>query len=111
MIKVEAQPKGGVLMATYVTLLKFTSEGLKSITDFGKAWEEGRKRAEQRGIKSIGAYSLLGPHDMMFIYEAPDEKAAQSLTLSFASRGDAHTETWTAIPMEEFAKLAARLQG
>ena len=41
MIRAEAQPKGGVLMATYVTLVKFTSEGLKSIGDFGKEWEEG----------------------------------------------------------------------
>ncbi len=99
-------------MATYVTLLKFTSEGLKSITDIGKAWEEGRKTAEKMGIKSIGAYSLLGPHDMMFIYEAPDEKAAAGLCLALASKkGDAQTETWTAIPMEEFAQLAGRLKG
>mgnify|MGYP006910667865 CR=1 FL=1 len=31
-------------MDTYVTLVKFTSEGLKSIADFGKEWEEGVKR-------------------------------------------------------------------
>jgi len=48
---------------------------------------------------------------MMFIYEAPNEKAAASLPMSFAPRGDAQTETWTAIPMEEFVKLAARLKG
>ena len=97
-------------MPTYVTLLKFTSEGLKSIANFGKAWQEGQKMAEQMGIKSVGAYSLLGRYDMMFIYEAPDEKAAASLPLSFAPRGDAQTETWTAIPMEEFAQLAARFK-
>ena len=97
-------------MPTYVTLLKFTSEGLKRMTDFGKAWEEGQKRAERMGIKSIGAYGLLGRYDMMFIYEAPDEKAAASLPLSFAPRGDAQTETWTAIPMEEFAQLATRFK-
>ena len=98
-------------MPTYVTLLKFTSEGLKSMADFGKAWEEGQKMAEQMGIRSIGAYGLLGRYDMMFIYEAPNEKAAASMPLSFAPGGTAQTETWTAIPMEEFAKLAARLKG
>ena len=98
-------------MPTYVTLLKFTSEGLKGMADFGKSWEEGTKRAEQMGIKSVGAYSILGPYDMMFIYEAPNEKAAQGLTLSFSPRGDANTETWTAIPMEEFAQIAGRLKG
>jgi len=96
-------------MSTYVTLLKFTSEGLKSIGDFGKSWEEGRKKAEQMGIKSIGAYSILGPYDMMFIYEAPDERAAMTTALSTLRGAAVPTETWTAVPMEEFARLAARL--
>jgi len=112
MIRAEAQPKGDALMAMYVTLVKFTAEGLKSIADFGKEWDEGAKRVAQMGIKTIGAYGLLGPYDMMFIYEAPDEKAAASVPLSFLSRkGGAQTETWTAIPMEEFVKLTGRLKG
>ena len=99
-------------MATYVTLVKFTSEGLKSVGDLGKEWEEGQKRAAQMGIKSIGAYGLLGAYDMMFIYEAPDEKAAAGLCVALSSeKGDAQTETWTAIPMEEFVKLTGRLKG
>jgi len=98
-------------MPVYVTLLKFTSEGLKSMADFAKSVEEGQKISEQMGIKRIGVYGLLGLYDVMFIYEAPDEKAAASMPLSFAPRGDAQTETWTAIPMEEFANLIARLKG
>jgi uncharacterized protein with GYD domain len=97
-------------MATYVTLVKFTPEGLKSIGDLGKMYEEGAKIAAQMGIKSIGAYGLLGPYDVMFIYEAPDEKAAANMPLSFSSSGSGQTETWTAIPMEEFVKLTGRLK-
>ena len=92
-------------MTTYVTLVKFTSEGPKNIGNLGKQFEEGLKIAERMGIKTKGAYSLLGPYDMMFIYEAPDEKAAARMPLSFASGGGSQTETWTAIPLEEFVKL------
>ena len=92
-------------MATYVTLVKFTSEGLKNIGNLGKQFETGIKMAGQMGIKTIGAYGLLGPYDLMFIYEAPDEKAASRMPLSFASGGGGQTETWTAIPLEEFVKL------
>ena len=99
-------------MATYVTLLKFTPEGLKHLGDFGKTWEKVSKRVAQTGVKAIGAYGILGPYDMMFIYEAPDEKAAASVPLSFASqKGAAQAETWTAIPMEVFVKLTGRLKG
>jgi uncharacterized protein with GYD domain len=90
-------------MPAYVTLVKFTPEGLKNIDDIGKAFEEGRKMAEEMGIKPIGAYATLGPYDMMLIYEAPDEKVAAGMSMSL--RGQ--TETWTLIPMEEFTKLAS----
>jgi uncharacterized protein with GYD domain len=98
-------------MPTYVSLVRMTESGLKNIADFGKSWEVGRKRAEAMGIKHISAYGLLGPYDMMFIYEAPNEKAAAGLPLSFAPEGSGQTTTWTLIPMEEFAQLAARLRG
>ena len=98
-------------MVTYVTLVKFTAEGPNSITDFGKAWEEGVKRVAQMGIKIIGAYGLLGPYDMMFIYEAPDQRCASRLPLSFASLGGGiQTETWTTIPLDEFVKIPERLK-
>jgi uncharacterized protein with GYD domain len=98
-------------MPTYVSLVRMTESGLKSIADFGKSWEVGKKRAEAMGIKHISAYGVLGPYDMMFIYEAPNEKAAAGLPLSFAPEGSGQTTTWTLIPMEEFAQLAARLRG
>jgi uncharacterized protein with GYD domain len=48
---------------------------------------------------------------MMFIYEARDEKVAISSVLSQVVRRGGQTETWTAIPMEEFAELTASLYG
>ncbi len=93
-------------MTTYVTLIKFTSKGPEGITDFGKAWEQAAQRVESLGVRIVGAYGLLGPYDMMIIYEASDQKSAARLPLSIASlRGSVKTETWTTIPLEEFVKL------
>jgi uncharacterized protein with GYD domain len=98
-------------MATFITLVKFSGESMKNIGDFGNVYQEGMKRGEQMGIKSIGAYATLGPYDAMFIFEAPDEKAAAAMVVSMAAKQGGETETWTAIPMEEFGQLAARLKG
>jgi uncharacterized protein with GYD domain len=98
-------------MATFISLVKFSGESMKNIGDFGSVYQEGMKMGQQMGIKSIGAYATLGPYDAMFIYEAPDEKIAASMVLSIATKQGGETETWTAIPMEEFAKLAAGLKG
>ena len=97
-------------MPTYVSLVRMTEGGLKSIANFGEMWEEGSKRAKGMGINHIGAYGVLGPYDMMFIYEAPNEKAAASLPLSFAPQGTGQVTTWTLIPIEEFVKLSAMLK-
>ena len=90
-------------MPTYMSLVRMTEGGLKSIASFGKSWEEGRKRAEAIGINHLATYGVLGPYNMMFIYEAPNEKAAAYMPLSFAPQGTGQTTTWTLIPREEFA--------
>ncbi len=97
-------------MTTYVTLVKFTSEGPNSITDFGKAWEEAAQYIASMGIETIGAYGLLGPYDLIIVYRAADQMAAAKLPLSLASlEGGIKTETWTAIPLEEFVRLPEQL--
>ena len=98
-------------MPTYVTLVKVGAEGAKSMGDLRKGYEEGTKMAEQMGIKSIGAYGVLGPYDMMYIYEAPDEKVAAGSCMAQVAKWGGETETWTVIPMEEFIKLTERLKG
>jgi uncharacterized protein with GYD domain len=97
-------------MATFITLVKFSAETVKNMGDFGSVYEEGVKMGQQMGIKSIGAYATMGPYDAMFIYEAPDEKTAIGMVMSIATNQGGTTETWTAIPMEEFTKLAARIK-
>ncbi len=98
-------------MPIFITLVKTGAGGAKSLADLDKSYEEGMKMAEQMGIKPIAQYGLLGPYDLMFIYEAADEKAAASNSLSQSARRGGEMETWTAIPMQEFAKLTARLKG
>jgi uncharacterized protein with GYD domain len=98
-------------MPIFVTVVKTGAGGAKNLADLGKSYEEGMKMAEKMGIKPIAQYGLLGPYDFMFIYEAADEKAAASSSLFQSAKWGGEMETWTAIPLEEFAKLTARLKG
>ncbi len=98
-------------MTTYVTLLKFTSKGPDSIIDFGEAWEQAANNIASLGIRIVGAYGLLGPYDMMVIYEAADQNSAAKLPLSLSSfQGNVKTETWTTIPLREFTELPRQLR-
>ena len=98
-------------MPIFVTLVKSTAESAKGMVDLDKSYEEGKKISQQMGIKHIAAYGVLGPYDLMFIYEAPDEKVAITANVAQALKWGGQLETWTVVPIEEFAKLTAKLKG
>ena len=55
------------------------------------------------GVKIHSIYYTLGRYDVVFITEAPDEKAAMAVLLQFGD--DVATETLIAVPREEALKL------
>ena len=96
-------------MPIYVTVVKAPAESLKTMGDIGRWYEENKAELQKKGIRHIAAYALLGRYDIMFIYEARDEVSAMTTALS-SLRGTAiPTETWTAVPMDEFARITRRL--
>jgi uncharacterized protein with GYD domain len=98
-------------MAMYMTMVKFTHQEARGISNFCKEWQDSAKRIEGLGIKLLGTYGILGPYDMAFIYEAPDEEKAAGVPLSISYLDPGiQTETWTVIPMDEFASISQRLQ-
>lgn len=98
-------------MAMYMTMVRFTHQEARGISNFCKEWEESAKRIEGLGIKLLGTYGILGPYDMAFIYEAPSEEKAAGVPLSISYLDPGiQTETWTVIPMAEFAAISERIQ-
>jgi len=91
-------------LPTYITLTKFTAEGIKNLKDWNSNYQETKRIAETVGVNIIGAYCLLGPYDMMFIIEAEDEKDLMRQALLFSTKG-ATVETWTAVPADEFTEV------
>jgi len=94
-------------MAMYMTMVRFTHQEARSISNFCKQWRESAERIEGSGIRLVGSYGILGPYDMVFVFEAPDQEKAAGvpLAISYLDPG-IQTETWSVIPMEEFAGLA-----
>ncbi len=99
-------------MAMYMTMVRFTHQEARGISNFCREWQDSAKRIEGLGIKLLGTYGILGPYDMAFIYEAPSEEKAAGVPLSISYLDPGiQTETWTVIPMDEFVAISSRLQG
>lgn len=96
-------------MATYVSLAKLTCEGFRQYKQGRQRWQEAKAAIEAAGGKILGAYAVMGPYDFIFITDFPDERRATSAILKASSSGEINFQTMTAIPIEDFHKLAEQL--
>jgi uncharacterized protein with GYD domain len=94
-------------MATFITLLKFTPQGLTYVHDTGKRAAAFRTTAKKLGAKVTAAYWTLGAFDGVVIFEAPDDETATALMLDLASQGFVQTQTARAFTATEMEKVLA----
>ena len=96
-------------MTTYAMLTRLTLEAVKSPSDLARLERSvsDRIRKECPQVKWVANYAILGPHDYLDLFEAPDETVAAKVIMIVRSFGHAHTETWTAVPWERFKQLIA----
>lgn len=94
-------------MAQFVMLSRLTPEAVKTPADLKKLERAvaDRVRKDCPQVKWLASYAILGPHDYLDIFEAPDEESAARVVMIVRSFGHAQTETWTAVPWERFETL------
>jgi len=96
-------------MPTYLLLMDATTEGTRKISDVGSRYESFKKELKKAGGRLIGAYALLGGHDYAAVVEVPSEKDLVRLSLTISERGTSRTQSYRAIPMDEFVEIAKKL--
>ena len=96
-------------MPTYITLLRWTSQGLKSIKESPSRLDAARKAFQAVGVTLKEFYMVTGHYDMVIISEAPDDVALAKVTLSVASHGNVQTETLRAFSEKEYRNIMGTL--
>ena len=96
-------------MPTYITLFKFTDQGIKDIKNTPSRIEDNIKSAEAVGCKVIGVYAVMGKYDFVAISEAPNDEAHMALALVIGARGDVRSTTLKAFTKEEFGGIINKL--
>jgi uncharacterized protein with GYD domain len=92
-------------MATYITLWKYTRDGLVDIRHMQERFDSVKAVYQQNGGKLINAYSIIGPFDVMTIGELPDERALTRTVLQICAKGRVTAQTMPALPMADFITL------
>jgi len=96
-------------MPTYVTLIKWTEQGMKAVKDALTRLEAAEKAAAAGGGKFVGAYVTMGDYDLVVIAEGPSDEDAAAANLAIASQGNVRTTTMRAFTKAEFAEILKKL--
>jgi uncharacterized protein with GYD domain len=96
-------------MATYISLIKLTHQGITSIKDAPARLDAGKETLKSFGSELKAFYLTMGSYDIVAISEAPDDAAAAKVALAIGSAGNVTTETLRAFTEDEYREIVAAL--
>src|SRR3954454_8971482 len=96
-------------MATFITTIKFTQQGIKGINETTKRAVALKAAAKKMGVKVKDIYWTLGDHDGVLIFEAPDDETATTLLLHLGALGNVHTTTCRAFTAAEMDQILSKV--
>ena len=96
-------------MPTYISLLKWTQQGLRDIKESPSRLDAARKSFESAGVKLKDFYMITGRYDCVVIAESPDYESLAAAILTAASKGSITSETCRAFTEDEYREIIRRL--
>jgi len=96
-------------MATFITTISFTEDGIESIGETTKRAAAFKAAAKKMGVKVVGQYWTLGDFDGLLIFEAPDDVTATATILHLGSLDNVHTSTVRAFNASEMEAVLEKL--
>ena len=97
-------------MPTYVMLANWTDQGMRAINDSPKRIDAAKKTMEEMGGQFRSIYMTMGAHDLVMIYDAPDDAVAARFTLMLGKLGNVRTTSLKAFPEEAFRQIVNTLR-
>ena len=96
-------------MATYVMLMSFTEQGVKSAKDSAKRADAFKQEAKNHGATVKDIFWTLGQYDAVTIVEAPDDVTMTALSLNLGTRGNVRTQTLRAFSEAEMKTIIGKM--
>ena len=95
-------------MTTYVSLVNWTDQGIKSFRDSPQRVADFTKRVESAGGHVRELLWTVGEYDMICILDVPDEETGVAALLEVGSAGNIRSKTMRAFNSEEMAGIIRR---
>jgi uncharacterized protein with GYD domain len=95
-------------MATYVSLINWTDQGIKNFRDTTQRAEDFTKLVERSGGRVRELLWTVGQYDIVSIVEFPDDEAGVAALLRVGSAGNIRSNTLRAFNAGEMSGIIGR---
>jgi len=95
-------------MATFISLLNFTQQGVRDFKDSPDRAAKFKSMAEKLGVTVKDVYWTMGVHDVVLILEAADDEAIAAAMLGLGSLGNVRTQTLRGFNSSEVKEIISR---
>lgn len=95
-------------MATFVSLVSFTDQGIRNVKDSPARLDAFRAAATTLGVTVKSFYWTVGSCDMVVTMDGPEDKVT-SLLLKVGSLGNVRSQTLRAYDENEFKRMLATM--
>ncbi|ACZ38256.1 GYD domain-containing protein [Sphaerobacter thermophilus] len=92
-------------MPTYVLLISWTEQGVKSAKATVERAQYSQQLAQRMGGNLSTLYWTLGSYDIVGVAEMPDDESVTALAVAIASQGNVRTETLRAFSADEMERI------
>ena len=92
-------------MPTYISLINWTEQGIKSYKDTLDRAQAAGEAATQQGGALRDIYYTIGPYDIVTVADFPDDESATAFLLKLGSQGNIRTTTLRAFNRDEMARV------
>ena len=96
-------------MPLYITLVKWTEQGIHNIKDTVNRVEQASAAAEKAGGRLVGVWWTQGQYDIVGVWDLPDDETASALILTVALAGNVRSGTVRAYNAEEMQRILQKL--
>jgi uncharacterized protein with GYD domain len=96
-------------MATFISLLNFTQQGVRHFKDSPDRAAKFESMAEKLGVTVKDIYWTIGVHDVVLILEAADDEAVAAAMLGLGSLGNVRTQTLRGFNSSEVKEIISRI--
>jgi uncharacterized protein with GYD domain len=96
-------------MPTYIALLDWTDQGVRSFKDSVDRYEAAQSRLAALGASFTDVHWTLGAHDLVATVDAPDDETLAAALLAVSGEGNIRTTTLRAFTADEMRAVIGKV--